>query len=69
MTTVRTKLPVVDAYILEKHFQVFLETSKVQMDCSATTLKCTVTREITDRYMEHLCVNRRLQDTLSGSIF
>ena len=59
MTTVRTKLPVVDADILEKYFQLFLETSKVQMDCAATTLKCIVTREITSMYNEHLCVNRK----------
>lgn len=49
MTTDRTNLPVVGADILEKYFQLFLETSKAQMDYSATTtLKCTVTREMTD---------------------
>ena len=51
MTTDKTKLPVVDADILEKYFQLFLETSKAQMDYSAT-LKCTVTREITDMHKE-----------------
>ena len=53
MTRARTKLPVEDAYILERYFLVFLETSKAQMDYSATTLKCTVTREITDMHKEH----------------
>ena len=53
MTTDRTNLPVVGADILEKYFQLFLETSKAQMDYSATTLKCTVTREMTDMCKEH----------------
>lgn len=57
MTTVRTKLPVVDAYILERYFQVFLETSKEQMDCSAT-LKCTINKELTGMYKELLRVNK-----------
>lgn len=57
MTTVRTKLPVVDAYILERYFPVFLETSKEQMDCSAT-LKCIVNREMTGMHKELFCVNK-----------